>query len=75
MSAETEKPNYICMQVVDKLRRSLNYLHHSWGIDTPRDYMQANLDARAIIIRLCNQIIDEAELELMVNNRVQIGKI
>jgi hypothetical protein len=63
------------MQACDVLSRALDYLAHSWGIDTPRDQMVANLDARVILIHCKTQIIDEAELEMIVNNRVLYGKL
>jgi hypothetical protein len=59
------------MLACDKLSRALDYLAYSWGVDTPRDQMVANLDARAIFIRLKKNIIDEAEMEMNLNNRME----
>jgi hypothetical protein len=61
----------VWMLACDKLSAALDYLHYSWGVDTPRDHMVANLDARAIFIRLKKKIIDEAELEMNLNNRME----
>lgn len=49
---------------LDKIVSALVYLRYNWGADTPRDRMQANLDARALLINLENQIINETEERL-----------
>lgn len=54
-------PFWRCLMACDILRGALRYLSFSWGVDTPRDYMQANLDARALLIHRQNAILNEAE--------------
>lgn len=50
---------------VDKLQSAIQYLHWGWGVDTPREAMQANLDARAIMLKLQERILDQLEAQLM----------
>lgn len=72
MPTEMIRDGYVPVWILacDKLSHVLEYLHYSWGIDTPRDHMQANVDARAICISLKKKLIDEAEVEMESNNRM-----
>lgn len=54
------------MAAVDTIATATRYLAHSWGIDTPPNLMQANLDARAILIKANLRLIDEAQALLLV---------
>lgn len=44
---------------MDILHSVLHYLHFAWGIDTPPDAMQANLDARLVLIRCKMELYNE----------------
>ena len=51
----------VLLEAFDRLHHATTYLSMAWGIDTPREYMQANVDARLILTRLEHQVLDEAE--------------
>ena len=75
-ATDAERDGYVptWMLACDKLSDVMDYLQHSWGVDTPPAVMQANLDARAILIRLKRQIIDVAEMEMEFNHRMEYCK-
>jgi hypothetical protein len=54
----------LAMEGLDKLSSILAYLEFSRGIDTPRAEMQANLDARIVLIKCKSLIITDAERKL-----------
>lgn len=62
MSARTDQEIFAeATYALDKLVSALHYLRYNWGVDTPRDRMQANLDARIVLLRLETEIINETE--------------
>jgi hypothetical protein len=59
----------MALRGMDKLAAVLKYLDKSlktnprWAYETPRDVMQANLDARTILLKLEAQIYNQAQSE------------
>jgi hypothetical protein len=52
------------MEAFDHIHSAVQYLAHSWGIDTPPKEMEVNLISQALLINLESTIITTAERRL-----------